>query len=54
MATVYLAEELRHERKLAIKVLRPELSARSWSGQNANQAKANSVLLPDASRPDPS
>src|SRR6478672_7592139 len=27
MATVYLAEDLRHERKVAIKVLRPELSA---------------------------
>src|SRR5688572_11104265 len=27
MATVYLAEDLRHQRKVAIKVLRPELSA---------------------------
>jgi serine/threonine-protein kinase len=27
MATVYLAHDLRHERKVAIKVLRPELSA---------------------------
>ena len=27
MATVYLAEDLRHDRKVAIKVLRPELSA---------------------------
>ena len=27
MATVYLAEDLRHERKVAIKVLHPELSA---------------------------
>ncbi len=27
MATVYLAEDLRHERKVAIKVLKPELSA---------------------------
>ncbi len=27
MATVYLAEDLRHERRVAIKVLRPELSA---------------------------
>jgi len=27
MATVYLAEDLRHERKVAVKVLRPELSA---------------------------
>jgi Tol biopolymer transport system component/tRNA A-37 threonylcarbamoyl transferase component Bud32 len=27
MATVYLAEDLRHDRKVAVKVLRPELSA---------------------------
>ena len=27
MATVYLAEDLRHGRKVAIKVLHPELSA---------------------------
>ncbi|HXI19887.1 MAG TPA: protein kinase, partial [Gemmatimonadales bacterium] len=27
MATVYLAEDLRHHRKVAIKVLRPELAA---------------------------
>ena len=27
MATVYLAEDLKHERKVAIKVLHPELSA---------------------------
>src|SRR6186997_1182953 len=27
MATVYLAQDLRHERKVAIKVLRPELAA---------------------------
>ena len=27
MATVYLAEDLRHRRRVAIKVLRPELAA---------------------------
>ena len=27
MATVYLAEDLRHERKVALKVLKPELAA---------------------------
>ena len=26
MATVYLAQDLRHDRKVAIKVLRPELA----------------------------
>ena len=27
MATVYLAQDLKHDRKVAIKVLRPELAA---------------------------
>jgi serine/threonine-protein kinase len=27
MATVYLAQDLRHDRKVALKVLRPELAA---------------------------
>jgi serine/threonine-protein kinase len=27
MATVYLAEDLRHERRVALKVLKPELAA---------------------------
>jgi eukaryotic-like serine/threonine-protein kinase len=27
MATVYLAEDLRHDRRVAVKVLRPELAA---------------------------
>ncbi len=27
MATVYLAEDLKHERKVTVKVLRPELAA---------------------------
>ena len=27
MATIYLAEDLRHKRKVAVKVLRPELAA---------------------------
>ncbi len=27
MATVYIAEDLKHERKVAVKVLRPELAA---------------------------
>ena len=33
MATVYLAHDVRHDRKVALKVLRPELSARlmGWS-----------------------
>jgi serine/threonine protein kinase len=31
MATVYLAEDVRHHRKVAIKVLHPELSAMQGS-----------------------
>ncbi|MHC4508479.1 MAG: hypothetical protein ACYTAO_05900 [Planctomycetota bacterium] len=30
MATVYLAEDLKHHRKVAVKVLRPELSLIAW------------------------
>ena len=33
MATVYLAEDLRHHRKVAVKVLRPELAAIMGSGR---------------------
>ena len=32
MATVYLARDVKHGRKVAIKVLRPELAARLGSG----------------------
>jgi serine/threonine protein kinase len=32
MATVYLARDLRHERKVALKVLRPEL-AHDWAAE---------------------
>ena len=31
MATVYLAEDLKHERKVALKVLTPELAARRFT-----------------------
>ena len=33
MATVYLAEDLRHERKVALKVLKPELAAVVGAGR---------------------
>jgi serine/threonine protein kinase len=33
MATVYLAEDPRHDRKVALKVLRPELAALSLVGE---------------------
>ena len=32
MATVYLAQDLKHDRKVAIKVLRPGLAASIWRG----------------------
>ena len=31
MATVYLADDLRHERKVALKVLKPELAGVGYS-----------------------
>ncbi len=34
MATVYLAEDLKHHRKVAVKVLRPELAAVLGAGEN--------------------
>ena len=33
MATVYLAQDLKHERQVAVKVMRPELSA-IWATHN--------------------
>jgi serine/threonine protein kinase len=38
MATVYLADDLRHESKVAVKVLRPELAA--WSVANASSPRS--------------
>ena len=34
MATVYLAQDLRHYRKVAVKVLRPELGAENYSAKS--------------------
>ena len=33
MATIYLAQDLKHERKVAIKVMRPEISVRTDCSQ---------------------
>ena len=33
MATVYLAEDLKHKRKVAVKVLRPDLAASTVRGR---------------------
>ena len=34
MATVYLAEDIKHERKVALKVLKPEPAVVVWEGHN--------------------
>ena len=39
MATVYLADDLKHERKVALKVLKPELAALSPDALTAGAAK---------------
>ena len=44
MATVYLAEDLRHERKVAIKVLRPDLAAIIGAERFLREIKTMAVL----------
>ncbi|HEU4827702.1 MAG TPA: protein kinase [Gemmatimonadales bacterium] len=44
MATVYLADDLRHERKVAIKVLRPELAAIIGAERFIREIKTLAVL----------
>ncbi len=44
MATVYLASDVRHERKVAIKVLRPELAARLGSERFVREIKVTANL----------
>src|SRR5216683_2976464 len=44
MATVYLARNVRHERKVAIKVLRPELAARLGSERFVQEIKVTANL----------
>jgi serine/threonine-protein kinase len=44
MATVYLARDVRHERKVAIKVLRPELAARLGSERFVQEIKVTANL----------
>ncbi len=45
MATVYLARDLRHGRKVAIKVLRPELAARLGSDRFVQEIRVTASLL---------
>ena len=58
MATVYLARDVKHERKVAIKVLKPELAARLGSERflqeikvTANLQHPNILPLYDSARP---
>ena len=44
MATVYLAEDLRHHRKVALKVLRPELAAAMGSDRFAREIEVAARL----------
>jgi serine/threonine protein kinase len=40
MATVYLAEDLKHHRKVALKVLRPEIAVTVGAGRSPRAAAA--------------
>src|SRR5687768_9058771 len=44
MATVYLARDVKHERKVAIKVLKPELAARLGSERFVQEIKVTANL----------
>ncbi len=44
MATVYLAEDLKHDRKVALKVLRPELAAVIGAERFLNEIKLTANL----------
>ena len=44
MATVYLAEDLKHDRKVAVKVLRPELAAVIGAERFLNEIKVTANL----------
>jgi serine/threonine-protein kinase len=44
MATVYLAEDLKHDRKVALKVMRPELSAILGGERFLNEIKVTANL----------
>jgi len=44
MATVYLAEDLKHDRKVALKVLRPELAAVLGAERFVQEIKTTAAL----------
>jgi serine/threonine-protein kinase len=45
MATVFLAQDLKHERRVAIKVLRPELTATLWRDRFLREIKLTARLI---------
>ncbi len=45
MAMVYLADDLKHERKVALKVLKPELGAEVGGGANPQLVAHSSQLI---------
>jgi serine/threonine-protein kinase len=44
MATVYLAQDLKHERRVAVKVLRPELAASLGADRFLREIKITACL----------
>ena len=50
MAVVYLAEDLRHERKVALKVLKPELAAVVGAKRFLTKIKTTAVWLIDGGK----
>ena len=46
MATVYLAEDLKHERKVALKVLKPELAAVVGAERFLSEIKVTEAVCP--------
>ena len=44
MATVYLAEDLRHQRRVAIKVVNPELSSAIGGGRFLSEIRTTATL----------
>ena len=54
MATVYLAEDIKHERKVALKVLKPELAAVVGAERFLAEIKTTAKLTPSCSKIQPS
>ncbi len=50
MATVYLADDIKHERKVALKVLKPELAAVVGAERLAEPPTASAGLPPARTR----